>query len=244
MDSISLPLAFAAGVLSFISPCVLPLVPSYVSYITGVSFDELTERVNLKGLRVVVFMNSLFFVLGFSAIFIALGASSSYFGKYLNQYQDWLRIIGGIFIIIMGLFIADVLSIKFMMRERRLHMKEKPPGYLGSFFVGTSFGAGWTPCIGPVLGSILMVASAKGSTVYGAQLLGVFSAGLAVPFLISAMAFNVFLGYSKRILKHMKLIKGISGALLILFGIILLTNNLGWLSTVFPSVTLDIFSGR
>ena len=234
MNDVSFPLAFMAGVLSFLSPCVLPLVPSYVSFITGMSFEDLTGSANRKRVRNLTITNSLVFIAGFSAVFIALGASSSAAGRILFQYQEWIRIIGGILIIIFGLFISGFLKLDFLMRERKVHLGGKPAGYIGTFAIGMTFAAGWTPCIGPILGSILLFASAKGSAVYGIKLLSVYSLGLAVPFFISSLAINSFLSYSKKFQKYMRVIMIISGILLIAFGVIMLTNRLKDIAGLFP----------
>lgn len=235
MNDVSFPLAFLAGIFSFLSPCVLPLVPSYVSFITGMSFEDLTGSADRKRVRNLTIANSLIFIAGFSAVFIALGASSSAAGQILFRYQKWIRIIGGILIIIFGLFIAGFLKLDFLMRERKVHLGGRPAGYIGTFAIGMTFAAaGWTPCIGPILGSILLFASAKGSAVYGIKLLSVYSLGLAAPFLISSLAINSFLSYSKKLQKHMQVIMIISGILLIAFGIIMLTNRLNDIAGLFP----------
>ncbi|HBG92615.1 MAG: cytochrome C biogenesis protein [Nitrospirae bacterium GWF2_44_13] len=234
MNDISFSLAFLAGVLSFLSPCVLPLVPSYVSFITGMSFEDLTSVTDRKKMRNLTITNSLIFIAGFSAVFIALGASSSAAGRILFHYQEWIRIIGGILIIIFGLFIAGFLKFNFLMRERKIHLSGRPAGYIGTFVIGMTFAAGWTPCIGPILGSILLYASTKGSAVYGIKLLSVYSLGLAVPFFISSLAINSFLSYSKKLQRHMRVIMIISGILLIAFGVIMLTNRLKDIAGLFP----------
>ncbi|MDI6744134.1 MAG: cytochrome c biogenesis protein CcdA [Thermodesulfovibrionales bacterium] len=234
MKDVSFPLAFLAGVLSFLSPCVLPLVPSYVSFITGMSFEDLTGSTDRKRVRNRTITNSLIFIAGFSAVFIALGASSSAAGQILFQYQEWIRIIGGIFIIIFGLFIAGFLKLDFLMRERKLHLGGKPAGYIGTFAIGMTFAAGWTPCIGPILGSILLYASTKGSAIEGIKLLSVYSLGLAVPFFLSSLAINSFLSYSKKLQKHMQAIMIISGLLLIAFGVIMLFNRLKDIAGLLP----------
>lgn len=240
MRDISFPLAFLAGTVSFLSACVLPLVPSYVSFITGMSFEDLTSAINRKKVRILTLVNSSLFVLGFSAVFIGLGASSSYIGNVLYAYQEPMRIFGGILIIVFGLFISGLFNLNFLMREKRVQLKGRPPGYAGAFFVGTAFAAGWTPCIGPILGSILMVAAAKASTIYGVKLLAVYSAGLAVPFLLTSLAFNSFLSYSRKLLRYMRPIKIASGVLLIMFGVILLTNQLGTVTGWFPGLEIKL----
>ncbi|OGW57505.1 MAG: cytochrome C biogenesis protein [Nitrospirae bacterium RBG_16_43_8] len=240
MNDVSFPLAFLAGILSFLSPCVLPLVPSYVSFITGMSFEDLTGSTDRKRVRNLTIINSLIFIAGFSAVFIALGASSSAAGQILFQYQEWIRIIGGILIIIFGIFIAGFLKLDFLMRERKVPLSSKPAGYIGTFAIGMTFAAGWTPCIGPILGSILLYAGAKGSAVYGIKLLSVYSLGLAAPFFISSLAITSFLSYSKKLRKHMRAIQIISGILLIAFGIILLTNRLNDIVVLFPDLGIKL----
>jgi cytochrome c-type biogenesis protein len=231
--------ALIAGLLSFLSPCVLPLMPSYLSYITGVSFEDLQGTTDRKRIRMLTLTNSLFFVLGFSLVFISLGASSSAVGKLFTSYQDWIRIIGGVVIIFFGLFVAGILKADILQKEKRFHMRGKPAGFLGSTVVGTAFAAGWTPCIGPILGTILLYASAQGSTIYGVKLLAMYSLGLAIPFLFASLAFNSFLSYSKKIRKYMRGVIIASGVLLILFGILLLTNKLTLLTSLFPTYTVS-----
>ena len=235
MKDVSFPLAFLAGVLSFLSPCVLPLLPSYVSFITGISFEDLTEGVDRKRIRYLTITNSLSFIFGFSVVFMGLGASSSVVGRFMFEYQEWIRIVGGIFVIIFGLFVAGFLKLDFLMRDKKLHLSGKPAGYLGTFIVGMTFAAGWTPCIGPILGTILLYASSKASASYGMKLLAVYSLGLALPFFISSLAMNSFLSYSRKLLKHMRVIMIVSGLLLIVFGIMLLTNHIRDLSGLLPN---------
>ncbi len=239
MNDVSFPLAFLAGLLSFLSPCVLPMVPSYVSFITGISFEDLTGGADRKRIRKLTIVNSLIFISGFSAVFISLGALSSVIGKILFQYQDWIRIIGGILIIIFGLFIAGFLKLDFLMRERKIHLSGRPAGYVGTFLVGMTFAAGWTPCIGPILGSILSYASTKSSAGYGIGLLAVYSLGLGVPFFASSLAINSFLSYSKKIQRYMRVIMIVSGLLLIVFGLMLLTNRLGELTGLLPDFGIN-----
>lgn len=240
MNDVSFSLAFLAGVLSFLSPCVLPLVPSYVTFITGMSFDELTSAEDKKRVRRLTLTNSTFFVLGFSSVFMALGASSSLIGQWLFEYQDWIRIIGGVLVIIFGLFIAGFLKLDFLMREKKLHLQGKPAGYIGTFLIGMTFAAGWTPCIGPILGAILVYASAQGSMVYGLKLLSVYSLGLALPFMLSSLAFNTFLGYTKVIHKYMKPIMVVSGLILIAFGVLLLLDKVTALSSLIPDFGIEL----
>lgn len=234
MKDVSFPLAFLAGLLSFLSPCVLPLFPSYVSFITGISFEDLTGGMDKKRIRYLTITNSLSFIAGFSTVFMALGASSSAIGRFLFEYQEWVRIIGGILIIVFGLFVAGFLKMDFLMRERKMHLSGKPMGYVGTFLVGMTFAAGWTPCIGPILGTILLYASTQDSALSGIKLLAAYSLGLALPFFISSLAINSFLSYSRRLMKYMRGIMIASGLLLILFGILLLTNRVRELTSLMP----------
>jgi cytochrome c-type biogenesis protein len=234
MKDVSFPLAFLAGLLSFLSPCVLPLVPSYVSFITGISFEDLTVGTDRGKVTFLTITNSFSFIAGFSTIFIGLGASSSAIGKFFFEYQDWIRIVGGILVIFFGLFVSGIIRLDFLTRERKFHLTGKPAGYIGSFFVGMTFAAAWTPCIGPILGTILLYAGSKGSTVYGLKLLAVYSLGLAIPFFLSSLMLNTFLSYSGKIRRYMRVIMGASGLLLIIFGVLLLTNNVRQLTSLFP----------
>jgi cytochrome c-type biogenesis protein len=236
MNEVSFTLAFLAGLLSFLSPCVLPLIPAYVSLISGLSFEELKQKRRLtKGLG-----GTITFVLGFSTIFMAMGASSSILGGLFFKYQDYIRIGGGILVIIFGLFIAGFIRLDFLERERRFDFSSHPAGYAGSFIIGMGFGAGWTPCIGPILGTILIYAGTQGSAAYGTALLAVYSLGLAVPFILSTLAINILLGYTVRLRRFTRALMIVSGLILIAFGIILLSNNVGWLSGLFPDTDIKL----
>ena len=206
MNDVSFPLAFLAGVLSFLSPCVLPLVPSYVSFITGISFRELTVGLDRKKVRHLTMTHSLAFIGGFSSVFIGFGVSSSFLGIFFFDYLDEIRVIGGVLVIIFGLFISGILKLDFLMKDKKLHLTGKPAGYVGTFFVGMTFAAGWSPCIGPILGTILVYAGSKGSSLYGLKLLTVYSLGLALPFFLSAVGFNAFLSYTPKVVKHIGVI--------------------------------------
>jgi cytochrome c-type biogenesis protein len=238
MKDISMPMAFLAGLLSFLSPCVLPLLPSYVSFITGISFEQLTSEKDRKRVRFLTITNSFAFVAGFSAVFISLGASSSFFGQLLYRYQEWIRIVGGILVIIFGLFISGIIKLDLFLKEKRLHLHGKPAGYLGSFLVGMTFAAAWSPCIGPILGTILLYAASEGSTSYGLKLLSVYSLGLGLPFFLSSLALNTFLSYSKVLYRFMRAIMLSSGLLLIIFGIMLLSNKVREISRLFPDLNI------
>jgi cytochrome c-type biogenesis protein len=236
MNDVSFPLAFFAGLLSFLSPCVLPLVPAYVSLISGFSFEELQrKRQFTRGLG-----STITFILGFSTVFMAMGASSSLLGSLFLKYQDYIRIGGGILIIIFGLFIAGFIGLDFLMKEKRFYFSSHPAGYAGAFLIGMGFAAGWTPCIGPILGTILIYAGSHGSASYGIALLAVYSLGLAIPFILSTLAINIFLTFMKRMQVFMRVLMIISGLVLIAFGIILLSNSLGWVAGFFPDMGIKI----
>jgi len=223
-QEVTLYLAFIFGLLSFASPCVLPLIPSYLSYITGLSFEDLTGIEDRKRIRKITALNSIFFILGFSSVFILLGASSSFIGRLLFEYRDAIRKVGGLLIILFGLYVAGVIKLGFLSREKRIHLQEKPIGYLGSFLLGITFASGWTPCIGPILGSILFYASQAESVDYGILLLSIYSIGLGLPFFLSSLAFNTFISSFRKIQRYMRTINIVSGILLIMAGILIFTN--------------------
>lgn len=230
--SLGFVVAFTAGVLSFLSPCVLPLVPSYIGFLTGLSLDEMSSR------RRVAFTHALAFVLGFSLVFLVLGASATALGRVLNYHRVWLERLGGVLIIFFGLVCLGVVKIRALQAERRLHLQNKPLGYLGSVIVGMAFAAGWTPCIGPILGGIFTLASASDTVGRGMALLGSYSAGLAVPFLIAAWAVDGFLEWFQKFRRYLPWVMRASGALLVLVGVLLLTGQFtrlaGWLQTFTP----------
>jgi cytochrome c-type biogenesis protein len=176
---------------------------------------------------------------GFSTVFILLGVSSSFIGKYMAFYYDQIRIVGGIIIIFFGLYVMGVIKLNFLAAEHRVHLKHKPRGYFGSFIVGLTFGAGWTPCIGPILGTILLVAGTAGSVMYGFKLLVVYSLGLAIPFLITSLSMSYFISRFSAIQKYMKLIMILSGILLISFGVLLLADKVYLLLGAVPDFGLE-----
>jgi cytochrome c-type biogenesis protein len=233
--------AFLGGILSFLSPCVLPLIPSYVSYITGISFEDYKtgDPAHTKHIRLVTLINSSAFILGFSTVFILLGVSSSFIGKYMAFYYDQIRIVGGVIIIFFGLYVMGVIKLNFLSAEHRVHLKHKPRGYFGSFVVGLTFGAGWTPCIGPILGTILLVAGTAGSVMYGFKLLVVYSLGLAIPFLITSLSMSYFISHFSAVQKYMKTIMILSGILLISFGVLLLADKVYLLLGAVPDFGLE-----
>lgn len=232
--ALGIAVAFAAGLLSFLSPCVLPLVPSYVGFLTGMTLPE------MEGRRRIALLHALLFVAGFSLVFILLGASATALGRALNYYQVWLQRAGGVLIIAFGLICLGVVKAEWLTRDRRVHLEHKPVGFLGSALVGIAFGAGWTPCIGPVLGAILGLAATSADLSRGMLLLAVYSAGLAVPFLLAAVAVERFLDWFQRFRQYLPWVMRLSGALLILVGLLLLTGEFtrlaGWLQGFTPDV--------
>jgi cytochrome c-type biogenesis protein len=231
-ENISLIVAASAGLLSFLSPCVLPLIPSYMAFITGISIEELSHQENPRQVRKKVILSSLFFILGFSLIFIVLGASATFVGKFLSRNIRWFETIGGIFIIFMGLHFSGILRLRFLDRERAIHLKKKPLGHFGTFLVGVAFGASWTPCVGPILGSILTLAASTQNIFKGIVLLAFYSLGLGLPFFISGIILHRFFEYSRSIRKYFKFIAIAGGVLLIIVGIMLLTGYFSQISSL------------
>ena len=241
-SEVSIPLAFFGGILSFISPCVLPLVPSYISFVTGISFEELTSD-DSNELKKVILFNSLMFVLGFSTVFVViLGASAQLFGSVFMEYQDVIRKIGGIVIVLLGIHIIGVINFSILQRDKRLHFfRDKPAGLLGSFLVGIGFAAGWTPCIGPILSAIFAVAATSESPWSGVQLFIAYSVGLAIPFLLTSLGINTFLKHFNRLKKHMRIVSIITGIFLIVTGVLIFSNSLaiigGYLFSIMPQLS-------
>lgn len=232
--ALGVAVAFAAGLLSFLSPCVLPLVPSYIGFLTGMTLPEMSGR------RRVALLHALCFVAGFSLIFILLGASATALGRALNHYQVWLQRLGGVLIIAFGLVCLGVVKLDLLNQERRLHLEQKPVGFLGSGLVGMAFGAGWTPCIGPVLGAILGLAATSSDVSRGMLLLAVYSAGLAVPFLVAAVAVESFLDWFQRFRRYLPWVMRVSGVLLVFVGILMVSGEFtrlaGWLQGFTPEL--------
>ncbi len=223
-ETISFPVAFLAGLLSFFSPCVFPLIPAYFSFITGFSLEDLTEETS-PGMRRKVLFSTIFFVSGFSLVFIILGSSASLIGGFISQYIKHIKIIGSLVIIIFGFHLTGWLRIGGLEFEKRVHIEKRPIHFLGAVLVGMAFGAGWTPCIGPLLGSILAIAASKDSVGQGILLLGTYSAGLAIPFLIISLFINYILVFIKKASKILKYINTAAGILLIVFGLFLLWST-------------------
>ena len=223
-QSLGVVVAFSAGLFSFLSPCVLPLFPSYISFITGMSVSDLTADLSAAARRRVL-LHAVAFVVGFSVIFVALGASFSAASQVLFNYRDAIRIVGGALIILFGLYIAGVLRIGVFGRTASWQIKEKPAGYLGSFIIGVTFAIGWTPCVGPILGAILSLAGTAETVQRGVGLLVAYSAGLGTPFLISALALGPFLTFFKRYRPYIPVVERAAGVLLIAVGLLIVTNN-------------------
>lgn len=222
-ESLGVLIAFSAGLFSFLSPCVLPLVPSYLSFITGMSVDRLATEVSAAG-RTRVLLHSAVFIAGFTAVFVSLGASFSAAGQFLLDYRDWIRLGGGVLIVIFGLYIAGVLRLGIFGRSRQLQIQNKPAGYVGSFAVGLTFAIGWTPCVGPILGSILTLASNERTVQQGIGLLFAYSAGLGVPFLLASFALGGFLKLFKRYRPLIPVVERAAGVLLVVVGVLVATN--------------------
>jgi cytochrome c-type biogenesis protein len=235
-------LAFFGGILSFISPCVLPLVPSYISFVTGISFEELTDD-DGKNLKKVILINSIMFILGFTTVFVViLGSSAQLLGNVFMEYQEIVRRVGGIIIIVLGIHIIGVINFKILQRDKRLHFfKEKPAGMLGSFLVGIGFAAGWTPCIGPILSAIFAVAATSESAWSGMFLFMAYSAGLAIPFLLTSLGINTFLKHFNRLKRYMRVVSIVTGLFLIVTGVLIFSNSLaiiaGYLNSIMPQLS-------
>jgi len=230
-------IAFSAGLLSFASPCVLPLVPSYITYITGASFKELTDVEARSKLRWATIFHSLCFIIGFSFVFVLMGASATYLGQLLVQHQYWIMKGGGVLIILLGIHFTGIIKLPFLEMEKRFEMRKRPLGYVGSFVVGVVFAAGWTPCIGPILSTILIYASTSKSVVTGILLLTYYSVGLGIPFFLSSLAFNSFLSAFDKIKRYMRVINIVSGLFLIGIGILFLTDTFQEINSYLNMIT-------
>ena len=223
-SSVSFGVAFVAGVVSFLSPCVLPLVPSYVTFVTGVSLDELTEG-GTRAARRNAAVHAALFVAGFSAVFVALGATATAFGMLIRRSLPLMQQVGGVIIVLFGLSLLGVLRLPIMARERRVHLASRPAGYLGSVLVGLTFGAAWTPCVGPVLASVLLYAGMEPSMTHGMLLLSAYALGLGVPFFAAAVGLNWFLAGSRAVRLFLRPIEVVAGAALVVVGALLVTGR-------------------
>ena len=234
----SFAIAFIAGLLSFLSPCVLPLIPSYVGFLTGLTLEELELR------RGTALLHAIWFVAGFSVVFVALGATASALGVVLLHSQVWIGRVGGAIVILFGLYLLGVLRPAFLMRDRRIELARKPLGYAGSALVGVTFGAAWTPCIGPILGAILTMAAAQASLVLGAGLLTAYALGLAVPFLLAAVALDRFLVWFQKFRPYLVWVERVAGVLLIVLGLLLVTDRFTLLASWLQGLTPEFLKSR
>ena len=230
--------AFTAGLLSFLSPCVLPLVPSYVTFISGLTIEDASQH------RRLALLHTLLFVLGFTLVFLALGASATVLGRLLLVHREWISRIGGVLMLVFGAYLLGVLDIAAFARERRLHLATKPAGFLGTVLVGAAFGAGWTPCIGPVLASILGLAATSATVAQGTGLLLAYSMGLAVPFFVAALLLDRFLPALARARPMLRWVNGLAGLLLIAIGLLLLTGRFTILAASLEALTPDALRRR
>ncbi len=237
-SSLTVLVAFSAGLLSFLSPCVLPLVPSYVTFITGLGLEDVSRA------RRTTFIHALLFVLGFSLIFVSLGAGATAFGQLMLAYRTWIARAGGVLMVLLGLWMLGVLQIGALQQERRVHLTDKPLGYLGTVVVGIAFGAGWTPCLGPTLGAILTLAATQTQMSKGITLLAMYSAGLAVPFLLAALLMERFLAFFTKFKSYLGVVNRIAGVLLILVGIGMLTGWFARLAAMLQPYTPDFLLER
>ena len=234
MDHVTVFTAFAAGLISFLSPCVLPLVPGYISIVSGFSLDQLKAEQKNTSLTHTVLLNSIMFIIGFSVTFITLGASATWIGQVLISRMQLFYRIAGLIIIIFGLHLLGIFRINALYQDKRFHSIQKPRGVLGALVLGLAFAFGWTPCIGPILAGILTIASTKQTVSQGVVLLAVYSMGLGIPFLMTSLGLNKFLAFYGRFKRHFHAVEMVSGGLVIIVGVLILTNNLsrlaGWFS--------------
>jgi cytochrome c-type biogenesis protein len=236
--TVSLAVAFSAGLLSFLSPCVLPLIPSYITFITGLGLEDVQ-----KGRRNAL-IHAALFVTGFTLIFLALGAGATALGTVLRQYREWIARFGGVLVILFALYLMGVIRIGAFDRERRVHLADKPLGYFGTVVVGIAFGAGWTPCIGPILGGILMIAAQEANISRGMTLLFAYSMGLAVPFLASAVAIERFFDVFQRLKSKLQLVTRAAAVLLLAVGLVMVTDSMSVFSAYLQAYTPEFLRSR
>lgn len=230
MQEISLLMAFVAGVVSFLSPCVLPLVPGYLSFVSGISVDELASVQRKSALVKRAAVHALVFILGFSTIFVALGASATAVGQFLQARADFFSKVGGILVVLLGLHIIGIWKIGLLYRERRFAQPSLNPGLVGSYLTGLAFAFAWTPCVGPILGAILTFSATQETVGRGMTLLTLYSLGLGVPFLLTALATHSFLTLFRQIKGYLRTVEVGAGLLVVVMGILMLTNNLTWIA--------------
>jgi len=239
MSEVNAFVAFAAGVFSFLSPCVLPLIPSYLSFVSGVSVEEMRGAQAAARVRTRVVLNSAAFILGFSLVFVSLGASASLLGGLFLGYRNFIRLMGGAFVVLVGLYLVGLFKIAALERYLQFNLKDKPAGYLGSVLVGITFAVAWTPCVGPVLGAVLALAGASGEVGRGIFLLSSYAAGLALPFFLSALAVNSFFQFSQRFRRYIHAVHVMGGVLLIIVGVLLITDYMTFLNAYVLRFTPD-----
>lgn len=239
IQDVSIPAALLAGIISFLSPCVLPLVPPYLIYLTGATIEHVASDEEPRASKRAVMLSALIFVLGFSTVFVALGASASLIGGLIRAWSAQLSILAGIVIILMGLHFLGLTRLGFLMREGRLPIP-KPVGLWGAYIMGLAFAFGWTPCIGPILAAILSVAASEATVAKGAGLLAIYSAGLGIPFLLAAFMVEQFSSMLARMKKHLATVERVMGVLMVLTGIGFLTGAVSsasiWLLETFPAL--------
>jgi len=238
MPDVSIYMAFAAGLISFLSPCVLPLVPGYISFVSGVTFTEIKEKTPIPSFlnreKWIVLINSFFFVAGFSLVFILLGASATWIGAFLSSKISLMSKIGGIIIILFGLYKIGLIKPQLFYREARFNIKNRKFGYVGALIIGAAFALGWTPCIGPILGVILTYAGTLENVNQGIFLLLVYSLGLGLPFLLTAFGINHFWRFFKRIQKYLGLLEVTSGVIMVILGVLIYSNKLVLIQSWLP----------
>jgi cytochrome c-type biogenesis protein len=233
MDQVSVLTAFVAGLVSFLSPCVLPLVPGYISIISGFSLDQLKDQEKDSSLTRTLLLNSAMFIFGFSLTFITLGATATWLGQILLSKTRLLGELAGLVLIVFGVHLLGIVKINFLYKDKRFHNVNKPRGVLGALVLGLAFAFGWTPCIGPILAGILTLASTKQTVAQGVFLLAVYSMGLGIPFLMTSLGLKQFLGFYGRFKRHFHAVEMVSGALVIAVGLLIMTNNLSRLASWF-----------
>lgn len=231
-------ISFTAGVLSFLSPCVLPLIPSYISFITGLSLEHVQRT------RRIALVNSLLFIAGFTVVFLALGATATLVGQALFRQREWVSRLGGVLVILFGLYLVGAFNFAFLARERRVHLANKPLGYAGTFLVGMAFAAGWTPCIGPILGGVLTFTASSADLNRGLLLLFAYSLGLAVPFLLAALMIERFTATLRRYRAALAWTSRVSGVLLIVVGLLMVTGSMTVMNTWLQGMTPEFLRSR
>ena len=236
--SLGVGISFTAGLLSFLSPCVLPLIPSYMSFITGLSLDDVQRS------RRITLINALLFIAGFTVVFLALGATATVLGQLLFRQREWVSRVGGVLVIIFGLYLVGVFNFGFMARDARIHVAKKPLGYLGTFLVGMAFAAGWTPCIGPILGGVLTYTASSADLNRGLLLLFAYSLGLAIPFLLAALMIERFMATLQKYRAALAWTSRISGVLLIAVGILMITGGMTLMNNWLQAWTPEFLRSR